>query len=102
MYMQSLMFQKVKNGVLDRIKFVDSKGVHLKITDSSDFIVKNANINAPGDSPNTDGIHISDSQTVNITDSVIGTGDDCISVGDGVVGATITNVFCGPGHGIRS
>lgn len=96
----SLIFQKVKNAVVDGLKFVDSKGVHLKITDSSDVKLTNLKINAPGDSPNTDGIHISDSQTLNITDSVIGTGDDCVSVGDGITGATIANIFCGPGHGI--
>lgn len=98
----SFMFQKIKNGVVDGIKFVDSKGVHMKVTDSSNFTARNLNINAPGDSPNTDGIHVSDTQTINITDSFIGTGDDCISIGDGVVGATISNVSCGPGHGIRS
>ncbi|CAI0395939.1 unnamed protein product [Linum tenue] len=37
---------------------------------------------------------------ISILDSNIGTGDDCISVGDGISDLTVTNVTCGPGHGI--
>ncbi|XP_075096879.1 polygalacturonase-like [Nicotiana tabacum] len=96
----SLVFQTVRSSSIKNLNFVDAKGVHLKITDSSDISVSNVKITAPGDSPNTDGLHISDTINVNVTDSTIGTGDDCISIGDGNSNVYISNINCGPGHGI--
>ncbi|KAK4418109.1 Exopolygalacturonase [Sesamum alatum] len=96
----SLVFQTVGNAKLYNLKFVDSMGFHSKVTDSHDVSVQQLRINAPADSPNTDGIHLSSSKNVNITDSVIGTGDDCISIGHGVVNLAIARITCGPGHGI--
>ncbi|XP_057989085.1 polygalacturonase-like [Hevea brasiliensis] len=55
---------------------------------------------APGHSVNTDGIHIGRSKRINIIDSDIITGDDCISIGDGSQQIRITKVRCGQGHGI--
>ncbi|CAN4101917.1 unnamed protein product [Withania somnifera] len=96
----SLVFQATKGSSINNINFVDSKGVHLKITDSTDFTVSNLKITAPETSPNTDGLHISSSSNINITDSDIGTGDDCIGVGHGISNVYISNINCGPGHGI--
>ncbi|XP_049358883.1 polygalacturonase-like [Solanum verrucosum] len=58
------------------------------------------NVSAPASSPNTNGIHISRSSSVNVTDSNFATGDDCISIGDETEQLYITKVTCGPGHGI--
>ncbi|THU63776.1 hypothetical protein C4D60_Mb01t19400 [Musa balbisiana] len=67
----------------------------------SDISLKyNDNKNAPQDSPNTDGIHIADSTNIQVVNSVIGSGDDCISIGPGYTNLTIFNVLCGPGHDI--
>lgn len=91
----------MKESSINNINFVDSKGVHLKITDSNDISVSKIKITAPGTSPNTDGIHISETVNINITDSNIGTGDDCISVGHGTSNIIVSSITCGPGHGIR-
>lgn len=72
----------------------------MQIFESRDITLDSIRISAPGDSPNTDGIHIADSTNIQVSNSVIGTGDDCISIGPGCTNLTISNVLCGPGHGI--
>lgn len=67
----------------------------------SDYVkMHGLKITAPGDSPNTDGIHVSTSSNVDIYGIAVGTGDDCISIGHGSTQITISDVTCGPGHGI--
>ncbi|KAK4406986.1 Exopolygalacturonase [Sesamum angolense] len=96
----SLVFQTVGNGKLHNLRFVDSMGFHSKVTDSHDISVEHLTITAPANSPNTDGIHLSSSKNVKITDCVIGTGDDCVSVGHGTLNTDIARITCGPGHGM--
>ncbi|XP_057522478.1 probable polygalacturonase At3g15720 [Amaranthus tricolor] len=78
----------------------DSPGPHLAINSCNNSILSNLQIIAPETSENTDGIDISYSTQVQITDSNIGTGDDCIAIGDGTSRINITGIMCGPGHGI--
>ncbi|KAL8481900.1 hypothetical protein ACS0TY_028151 [Phlomoides rotata] len=96
----SLKIFNVKNALIQGISLVNSKMFHLNIFESQNVKVENIRITAPGDSPNTDGIHVSRSNFVNIIDTFIGTGDDCVSLGDGSTNVNVSNVFCGPGHGI--
>ncbi|XP_050237273.1 exopolygalacturonase-like [Mercurialis annua] len=96
----SIKLIQVKNAIIHDISSIDSKYFHFHVTDCSAITAYNLKITAPGDSPNTDGMHISDTSTVNISSSTIATGDDCISIGQGVSKATITGIMCGPGHGI--
>uniref|UniRef100_A0A7N2M460 Polygalacturonase n=1 Tax=Quercus lobata TaxID=97700 RepID=A0A7N2M460_QUELO len=57
-------------------------------------------ITAPKDSPNTDGIHVADTQDIQISSCNIGTGDDCISIASGSQNVQARDITCGPGHGI--
>ncbi|XP_058076952.1 exopolygalacturonase-like [Magnolia sinica] len=82
------------------INLINAKGFHVSFLKSQNVHMYNMHITAPEDSPNTDGIHLSRSNSINITDSTIGVGDDCVSIGTGNDGIYVSNVFCGPGHGI--
>ncbi|CAH2079436.1 unnamed protein product, partial [Thlaspi arvense] len=57
-------------------------------------------ITAPGDSPNTDGIKLGFSSNIHISNTVIGTGDNCIAILSRNTNMDISNVKCGPRHGI--
>ncbi|XP_077246182.1 exopolygalacturonase-like [Tasmannia lanceolata] len=96
----SIRFKKVTNSVIDSITSVDSKFFHIAIFGSTNINLQSLMVKAPDKSRNTDGIHISSSNNVMISNSVISTGDDCISIGQGSSKISISGVFCGPGHGI--
>ncbi|KAK1374239.1 polygalacturonase-like [Heracleum sosnowskyi] len=85
---------------VENINLVNGKGFNMKVFEAEDVTISNLHITAPDESPNTDGIHIGRIKDVKIFDSVIGTGDDCISIGDGSIDIHVKNVMCGPGHGI--
>lgn len=78
----------------------DSKQFHVNVLGCKNLQFHNFIVSAPAESPNTDGIHVGRSSGINITDTKIETGDDCISIGDGSQQITVTKVTCGPGHGI--
>ncbi|CAA7407932.1 unnamed protein product [Spirodela intermedia] len=96
----SLSFNFVTNALVRGISSVDSKFFHIIVFTSDNIKFHSIRISAPGNSPNTDGIHIGSSSNIEILESAIATGDDCISLGEGVANVTISKVFCGPGHGI--
>ncbi|XP_058096172.1 exopolygalacturonase-like [Magnolia sinica] len=96
----STKFTNITNAVIHDIHLLNSKSFHISIFRSQGIQLHNLNITAPGDSPNTDGIHISSSTNINITTSTIGVGDDCVSIGEGSNDIFVSGIFCGPGHGI--
>ncbi|CAF2344089.1 unnamed protein product [Brassica napus] len=82
------------------LQHLNSPRNHIGLTGSKNISISGLNLTAPGDSPNTDGIDISRCIGVDIRDSVISTGDDCIAINSGSSYINITGLFCGPGHGI--
>ncbi|KAL1541594.1 galacturonan 1,4-alpha-galacturonidase [Salvia divinorum] len=82
------------------LTFKDSPSKHLVLNGIDSLSVSNLNVEAPGDSPNTDGILLQYCTNVHITTSRIGTGDDCIAIVNGTSNTRIDNIVCGPGHGI--
>ncbi|KAK4604397.1 hypothetical protein RGQ29_012771 [Quercus rubra] len=89
-----------KRSTISDIYTIDSAKYHVVVNQSSDILVKNMHITAPESSPNTDGIHIELSQNVLVNNSVIATGDDCVSIGELSSNINVSYVTCGPGHGV--
>ncbi|KAJ0014384.1 hypothetical protein Pint_21661 [Pistacia integerrima] len=96
----SLGFDFLKDSTIKGIKSIDSKKIHINIFSCNNLKLKSIKISAPGDSPNTNGIHIGSSNRIMIYHSMISTGDDCVSLSPGSENILVSDVFCGPGHGI--
>ncbi|XP_022146404.1 exopolygalacturonase-like [Momordica charantia] len=96
----SIKLNKVKKGLVEHISSVNAKAFHIFLFACNDIRFNNLKIIAPGESPNTDGIHTSESNLINITNTFISTGDDCVSIGQGTTNIHVHNVTCAPGHGL--
>ncbi|XP_057792961.1 polygalacturonase-like [Salvia miltiorrhiza] len=96
----NLSFNFINNSLIKDVTTKDSKNFHVNLMSSGNVTFQRFRISAPAESPNTDGLHIARSVGVKVIDSIIETGDDCISFGDELTDVLIKNVKCGPGHGI--
>ncbi|XP_042448840.1 polygalacturonase ADPG1-like [Zingiber officinale] len=96
----SLHMMSCTDAQIGGLRLINSTMMHVSVAKSERVGISNITIIAPEDSPNTDGIHVQESKFVNISNSIIGTGDDCVSLSEGAEDITIRNVTCGPGHGI--
>ncbi|XP_031741281.1 exopolygalacturonase [Cucumis sativus] len=96
----SIKFTRLNHTIVDGLTSINSMGFHTSVFYCYNFTATNMKIIAPHNSPNTDGTHLSTSKLVTIANSVIGTGDDCVSIGHSTENITVTNVTCGPGHGL--
>ncbi|OAY80186.1 putative polygalacturonase, partial [Ananas comosus] len=91
---------KCSNVQLSNLKFINSPRMHVSIYQTVGAQIRGLTITSPEFSPNTDGLHVEKSQHVEILDSIIGTGDDCVSIGTDTYDINVTRITCGPGHGI--
>ncbi|KAF9602973.1 hypothetical protein IFM89_032976 [Coptis chinensis] len=96
----ALTFYGCNNLVVRNIKIQDAQQMHLVFQKCVNVQALNLQVTAPEESPNTDGIHVTETRNIQIANSVIGTGDDCISIVSGSQKVQATNINCGPGHGI--
>ncbi|KAG9129971.1 hypothetical protein Leryth_007086 [Lithospermum erythrorhizon] len=80
MPMQAITFHKCNNLKVRKIMVLDSQQMHMSFTSCTKVAASHLNILAPGSSPNTDGIHISASSSVEVKESTISTGHG-ISIG---------------------
>lgn len=96
----ALRFYGSFNVTVTGITIQNSALCHLKFDNCLGVSVYNITVSSPGDSPNTDGIHLQNSRDVLIRTANIACGDDCISIQTGCSNVYVHNVNCGPGHGI--
>ncbi|KAL6649491.1 hypothetical protein ACP70R_013715 [Stipagrostis hirtigluma subsp. patula] len=96
----ALYFRRCTHLVVEDLEVRDSMQMHVAVAYSWNVLVSKLFITAPGWSPNTDGIHVSNSKEVSISECIISTGDDCIAIVTGSMFVRVTGIFCGPGHGI--
>ncbi|KAK6151296.1 hypothetical protein DH2020_013931 [Rehmannia glutinosa] len=97
---KALTFYKCTNLVVRNLKIQNAQQIHLSFEKCKNVQVSKLVVNAPEKSPNTDGIHVTATQNIQISRCTIGTGDDCISIVSGSQKVQATDITCGPGHGI--
>lgn len=72
--LQAMNFLSCNDSSLKDIYFMNSSQVHVLLKGCNGFDINSLMIEAPGSSPNTDGIHIQASTNVIISNCRIGTG----------------------------
>ncbi|KAL6228215.1 hypothetical protein ACLB2K_002169 [Fragaria x ananassa] len=96
----AIRFFMSSNLTVQGLRIKNSPQFHFRFDGCINVNVDSISISAPARSPNTDGIHIENTNDVKIYNSVISNGDDCVSIGSGCYDVDIRNITCGPGHGI--
>ncbi|XP_062115369.1 polygalacturonase-like isoform X2 [Humulus lupulus] len=96
----AVTFYDCKNLNVTNLRFKDGQRFHLFFDACVNVKAENILVTAPSNSPNTDGIHMRSTQHIHVMNSIIKTGDDCISIINGSTNVRATDITCGPGHGI--
>lgn len=77
--LQALTFYKCKNLITKNLKIQDAQQIHVSYENCENVVASNLMVTAPAKSPNTDGIHVTGTKNIQISNSVIGTGA-CVSM----------------------
>lgn len=75
--LQALTIDQCSGVRVKHLNIQYSQQMHFTIARSDSVRISGVRVTAPGDSPNTDGIHISESTNVAIQNVHIGTGTEC-------------------------
>ncbi|KAJ8899008.1 hypothetical protein K2173_008831 [Erythroxylum novogranatense] len=97
---KAVRFFMSSNLTVQALRIKNSPQFHFRFDGCRNVHLESIHITAPALSPNTDGIHIENTNGVGIYNSVISNGDDCVSIGSGCYDVDIRNITCGPSHGI--
>lgn len=73
--MQALTIDQSSSIEVNGLTIQNSQQMHFAISRSESVRIFNVVVSAPGDSPNTDGIHLTASKNIVIENSKIGTGN---------------------------
>ncbi|KAL2897467.1 Polygalacturonase, partial [Bienertia sinuspersici] len=96
----TLTFTNANNILIKGITSLNCQLFHMVINICKNVTFEAIKIIAPSDSPNTDGIHVQVASDVTIKNTIVKTGDDCVSVGPGTKNLWVERIVCGPSHGI--
>ncbi|KAL4589118.1 hypothetical protein LXL04_002020 [Taraxacum kok-saghyz] len=96
----AITFHRCNNLIVKNLMITNGQQMQMAFTNCDRVSVSHISVFAPSESPNTDGIHISSSTNVEIKDTTVRTGDDCISIVSNSSKVNIRRIVCGPGHGI--
>ncbi|CAO2818200.1 unnamed protein product [Amaranthus hypochondriacus] len=96
----AIRFFQSSNLTVKGLKIQNSPQFHFRFDVCHNVHIESIHITAPTLSPNTDGIHIENTNNVQIYNSFISNGDDCVSIGSGCYDVDIRNITCAHGHGI--
>ncbi|KAK9921886.1 hypothetical protein M0R45_030380 [Rubus argutus] len=95
----ALTFYKCKDLIVKNLKIQDAQQIHVSFQKCKNVQASNLSITAPEKSPNTDGIHVTNTQNIH-HNLCYSHRDDCISIVSGSENVQASNITCGPGHGI--
>lgn len=70
-----MTFQECNNLRVANLRFKNAQQMHLTFQKCINVQAVNLRVIAPGNSPNTDGIHVTDTQNIQIMNSVVRTGE---------------------------
>ncbi|WVZ99443.1 hypothetical protein U9M48_044739 [Paspalum notatum var. saurae] len=97
---KALHFEDCEGISVKGITLQNSQQHHLTFTRSSNVEAQYLRVTSPEYSVNTNGVHLVDSYNVHVMDSLISTGDDCVSMVGNCTDVRLRALSCGPGHGI--
>lgn len=72
--MQAVTFKKCNNLMVNNLNFEKAQRKHVSFENCTNVKAFDIRVNAPEGSPNTDGIHVTETKNIHISNSLIRTG----------------------------